>query len=177
MLMHGVRQLDLGQAAGHFAGAAVRFYARAQAGLHAASRVIEANAKAKMGDYQPSVGGYAGWVELADSTKAQRVGAGYTENDPLVRSGELRKSINHEVWGLEAAIGSEDPVMAYQELGTRDGHIPPRPVLGPAAFESRDAVQRILGNVAMSGVLDVDLGRRDGRAIGRPGDDVDIQSW
>jgi hypothetical protein len=67
--------------------------------------------------------------DLAESTQIERLSEGYTANDPLVRSGELRNSVLPEVVGLFgaefAAAGSENPIAAYQEFGTMT--IPARP--------------------------------------------------
>ncbi len=50
---------------------------------------------------------------------------------PWLRTGALRDSIEATTNGLEAAIGSNDPAAAPQELGTP--RIPPRPSLAPVA--------------------------------------------
>jgi len=44
----------------------------------------------------------------------------------------------------EAEIGSRLAVAVFQEVGTST--VPPRPFLGLAAFENRDAVLQILGH-------------------------------
>jgi hypothetical protein len=67
--------------------------------------------------------------DLAESTQIERLGLGYTANDPLVRSGELRDSVMPEVVGVFgsefAAAGSEDPRSGWLEFGTAT--IPARP--------------------------------------------------
>jgi phage gpG-like protein len=120
-------------------------------GLKAVAKAIEATAKAEIGHYQPAVGPFQAWPELADSTKADRVRQGFSENDPLLRTGEMRDSISHEVSGLEAVIGSDSDVMVWQELGTKT--IPPRPVLGPAALLNEEKIKEILGKAAARGLL------------------------
>lgn len=120
-------------------------------GLKECAVAIEATAKSEFGHYQPEVQPFAGWVELADSTKAERQAQGFTPNDPLLRSGELQKSVNHEVSGLEAVIGSTSDVMVYQELGT--DKIPPRAVLGPAAIRNKKLIMKTLGHAAAEGLL------------------------
>lgn len=120
-------------------------------GLKKAAVAIERTAKAEIGTYQGEVGPFPGWVELADNTKADRVAKGFTENDPLKRSGGLEKSISHEISGLEAVIGSDSDVMVYQELGTPN--IPPRAVLGPAAIRNKDLILKTLGQAAAEGLL------------------------
>jgi phage gpG-like protein len=120
-------------------------------GLKEVAHGIEKAAKEEIGHYQPAVGPFPAWAELADSTKADRMRQGFSENDPLLRTGELRDSISSEVVGLEAVVGSDSDVMVWQELGTKT--IPPRPVLGPAAISNEDRIKEILGRVAARGLL------------------------
>lgn len=117
-------------------------------GLERASQLIEKTAKDQFGQLQPEVGPYAAWAELADSTKEEKERLGYAKNadfNPLVREGDLRESITHEVAALEAVIGSDSDVAVYQELGTST--IPPRAFLGPAAIQTEKRVALILGAV------------------------------
>jgi phage gpG-like protein len=102
-----------------------------KAGLTAAAEYLTIKAKEKFGHYQ------AGWKELADATKADRVSKGWTPNDPLLRDGSLlRKSVKFSVYAQErqAFIGSNEVIMCYQEFGAhgtgkgRKGTLPPRPV-------------------------------------------------
>ena len=58
--------------------------------------------------------------------------------EPLLRTGGLRDSISTHVEGAEATVGSVSPIALYQEQGTE--HIPPRPFLGPAAFEGKKPI-------------------------------------
>jgi hypothetical protein len=132
--------------------------------LEKAAKVVEEAAKEKFGHYQPAVGGFGAWPELADTTQEERVKLGFSANDPLERTGGLRDSVTHEVGSLEAVIGVRDEtigsgteadptrnagdVMIDMELGTRT--VPPRPVLGPAAAESEAVVMRILERAAAS---------------------------
>jgi len=120
-------------------------------GLEAVAVKIEKTAKKQIGEYQYAVGPFPEWEELADSTKADRVRKGYTENDPLLRSGQLRDSISHETKGLEAAIGSDSDIAVYQELGTVE--IAPRPFLGPAVEHNHEAIKKIVGGAVVTGLL------------------------
>lgn len=120
-------------------------------GLAAAAELIQNTARAKLGHYQPSVQHFDAWKELADFTKQDRVAKGFTENDPLLRTGELRDSIENEVHGFEAVIGSASDVAVYQELGT--DKIPPRPFLGPALVQSEHALRAIWHDVLLRGFL------------------------
>lgn len=120
-------------------------------GLKKCAVAIEKTAKKEIGTYQDEIGHFPGWVELADSTKKDRVQKGFSENDPLERTHELENSISHEIVGREAAIGSDSDVMVYQELGTPT--IPPRPVLGPAALRNKDLIIKTLGHAMAQGLL------------------------
>jgi hypothetical protein len=112
-------------------------------GLEQAARLLQSRAKAKFGEYQPEAGPFIAWAELAESTKAERVRLGFPENEPLLRRGDLRESIECHVELSEAQVGSNDDVMVWQELGT--AHIPPRSVLGLTAVESAEKVAKIVG--------------------------------
>ena len=104
--------------------------------LEAVGSKIEHDAKEIIGHYQRSdTGPFPEWAELATSTKADRVSQGFTPNDPLLRTGELRNSIRHEVRGHSVAVGSDLDIAIYQEMGTAT--IPPRPFLRIAAFRSK----------------------------------------
>ncbi len=120
-------------------------------GLEKVASGIEKAAKGKIGTYQEASGPFPAWQELADSTKADRLNKGYDPDEPLLRDGTLRDSIQHEVEGLEAIIGSKSDIAAYQEFGT--ARIPPRPFIGPAAFENKNKIERILGEAAVAGIV------------------------
>lgn len=120
-------------------------------GLERALVLVERTAKGEFGHYQPAVGGFPEWPELADATKDDRVSQGFSENDPLLRTGAQRDSISHEAHGLEGAVGSTDDKMVFSEFGTV--HEPARPVLGPAAFMNKDAIQRLIGAAAVTGLI------------------------
>lgn len=120
-------------------------------GLKHAAQLVEHTAKEEIGHYQPAVGPFDAWPELADETKAQRERMGFSPNDPLLRTGELRDSISHQVHGLEAAVGSTSDIALYQELGTSRG-IPPRPFLGPALIRNEHQIMKILGHAVVRGI-------------------------
>jgi phage gpG-like protein len=120
--------------------------------LEAAAQVVEKEAKAVIGDYQPDAGPFAAWAPLADSTFAEKEKLGYAPPDnPLLREGYLRDSIGHVVEGHEAAVGSNDDVAVYQELGTKS--IPPRSFLGAAAVHKEAEVVELLGEGVVSGLV------------------------
>ncbi|TXD58862.1 hypothetical protein FUT88_13370 [Ralstonia sp. TCR112] len=123
----------------------------AHRGLKEVANAITKTAKDEIGHYQESVGPFPKWAELDKSTKKDRVQQGYSENDPLLRSGELRDSIENEVSRLEAVIGSKSEIAVYQELGTDE--IPPRPFLGPAVIHNHRLIKRIFGEALVRGLL------------------------
>ncbi|QTD88738.1 hypothetical protein [Burkholderia anthina] len=129
---------------------------RMHAGLDRVAAHIERTAKSEIGEYQPAVGPFDAWPELADATKEDRVRQGFAENDPLLRTGEMRDSISRRVRGLEAEVGSTSDKLVYQELGTANAAypIPPRPVLGPAAVLAEPMIRRVLIGALVSGLLD-----------------------
>jgi len=93
--------------------------------MEKACTIIEDSAKGAIGTYE------FGWQQLAQSTQEQRVALGFSPNDPLLRTGELRDSIGHTVEsGNVGYIGTNNKIAPYQEFGT--DKIPPRPFLGGA---------------------------------------------
>jgi phage gpG-like protein len=150
--------LTLADLAHHLTQETVGGLANTHHGLEAAAQLLEDEARSEFGVYQKGAGPFGDWPELADATKQDRVRRGFTENDPELRSGELRDSLKHETENWEATIGSEDPVFAYQELGT--ANMPPRPILGIALYNRWEDVQRLIGNAAVSGFLGGDYARK-----------------
>lgn len=86
-------------------------------------------AKDLIGHQQPS------WQPLAESTIRQKGRLGFRAPDfePLLRTGEMRDSIKGISNGLTGTIGSDDPTLLWQELGTAT--IPPRPVTPLAVID------------------------------------------
>ena len=121
--------------------------------LDQAARLLKKNAKAKVGTYQDEAFPFPAWAELADSTKEDRLRHGFTENDPGLRSGKMRDSIEHTVDDRNhlAAVGSDDDKLVYFELGTEKQ--PPRSVLGSAAIESTEDILRIIGKNAVTALI------------------------
>lgn len=111
-------------------------------GLEKGAERIERAAKESIGTYQDAVGEFPAWAELAQATKDERVRLGYSENDPLLRRGDTRDSIESQIDGLDAVVGSESDILYWQEVGNEK--LPPRPVLGPAALINEEHVVRDL---------------------------------
>lgn len=87
---------------------------------------------------------------LAQSTQDERTALGYTPDEPLLRDGKLlRDSVEQAHSRTMAAIGSDEPIMAYHEYGyinARTGtSVPPRPVFQITLLESAEQIQAMLG--------------------------------
>ena len=145
-----MKQYSLTSFVAHLAEMQVTTILALRAGLHVVASHIEKDAKEKIGHYQDATGPFGAWEPLAESTEDEKARLGYPTDAPLLRSGDLRDSIQHEVAGLEAVVGSKSEIAAYQEFGT--DRIPPRPFIGPAAFENKDKIQRILGEATVIGL-------------------------
>ena len=116
--------------------------------MERAAKVVEKEAKQSLGTYQDESGPFVAWADLADSTKADRVAKGYPEDEPELRDGTLRDSIEHTLTrsrleDVEAQIGSNSDIMVFQELGTEN--MPPRSILGGAAARKEADVVKIIG--------------------------------
>ena len=137
---------SLAHLAAHFAEIALKQHEMEHHALEKVGVIVEKRAKEKIGEYQVQTGPFEAWKELADYTKADRVNKGFSENDPLLRTGDLRDSIGHQVHGSEVDIGSASDIAVYQELGTIK--IPPRSFLGGALIENMEEVMNIVGESA-----------------------------
>ena len=133
-----------------------------------AAKIIQKDAKKKIGEYQGYAGPFAAWPELADATKDDRLSRGFTENDPLLRTGELRESITYTARGNEAVVGSDSDIALYQELGTET--IPARSFLGGAAYESKLPVGEMAARTIIAWVSG--LGWKRPAKVSLPGPNV-----
>ena len=70
---------------------------------------------------------------------------------PLLVTGELYASIEHEVEGNEAVIGTKLEIGEYQEFGTKN--IPPRPFMGPAAFNNQAKIKKIMSHSLVTAIV------------------------
>ena len=134
--------MDLEQFGREMSFASTRIATELELGFHAIVKEIEETAKEEIGVYQPAYGPFDAWAPLAASTKADRVRSGYTEDDPLLRSGVLRDSIESEVVGLAAIVGTKKQIGLWQEVGT--ARIPPRPFIGPAYVRKIDPLMEMI---------------------------------
>lgn len=128
----------------------LRVMIMAEAGLGHAAKIVQSDAKNRIGEYQEGTGPFPAWKPLAESTERQKELLGYGRDEPLLREGDLRESIVTEHNAMEAVVGSKMPIAKYQEFGT--DAIPPRPFIGPAAFQNQGKIARTIGEFAMAGI-------------------------
>lgn len=113
-----------------------------------AAAIVLDDAQARIGVYQDSAGPFPAWAPLAESTTQDRISKGFSPFEPLLRTGGLRDSYATSQDGHEAVIGSDSDIAVYQEVGTPT--IPPRPVLGPAAFEAKPRIGAITAAIMVA---------------------------
>ena len=103
--------------------------------------------------------------DLAPATQTERVRLGYEPNEPLFRDGSLlRDNVERHAFPGIAAVGSAEPVAAYQEFGTDRG-IPPRPAFLIGLMKSEPEVvalqnEAIAAMAGFRGPLTVSEGMR-----------------
>jgi len=129
------------------AAATGTFLSAEYAALDHAGGMVEREAERVLGTYD------YGWPQLAPSTQARRAQAGFSPNEPLLVTHELRDSIHHQVNGtvtrMEVDIGSDNPKAIWHELGT--SHHPPRPFLMPALVHEEQAIVHAIGPIVLRG--------------------------
>jgi HK97 gp10 family phage protein len=117
--------------------------------MEKACMIVETEAKRVIGTYD------YGWPSLAESTMQDRIAHGFAANEPLLRTGEMRDSIEHQVESdalvTRGVVGSNNEIVKYQELGTE--HIPPRSFLGEAAMHKEEEVHELFGAGMLSHIL------------------------
>jgi len=141
--------MDLDAFARSIAFASSAIAADLEVKFHGIVKEIEETAKEEIGVYQSAVGPFDAWSPLTESTIAGRISKGYSADEPLLRSGELRDSIESEVVGLAAIVGTKSDIGLWQEVGT--DRIPPRPFIGPAYVRKIDPLMEAIGAAIASG--------------------------
>jgi phage gpG-like protein len=106
--------------------------------VEAGANEIKETAQGEIGFYQSGIAPYPDWAELTPEYESAKVAAGFEPDAPLLRTGEMKKSMRASAEGHEAVVGSNDKVLEYHEFGT--DKMPPRPVLGPAAHFSKPRI-------------------------------------
>jgi hypothetical protein len=91
--------------------------------------MVRDEAKAALGTYKYR------WPHLSESTQEERVKEGFPEDEPGLRTGAMRESIEAKIFADEerAYVGSNNDKLVWFELGTKSQ--PPRSVLMAAAMK------------------------------------------
>lgn len=137
--------------AAHLAASVVEMDHETNKAVKHAAELLEKEAKAVIGEYQAQAGPFAAWADLAESTKEDRTSKGYPADEPLLRDGALRASIEHTAKGHEAVVGSNSDIAVYQEMGT--SRIPARSFLGGTAFRKSHEIAHIMGHGAVKALV------------------------
>jgi len=121
------------------------------------------------------------WAPLAQSTIADKQAHGFPTPKPLLRTGELRDSIEYTVAGNEGAVGSNLDRAVWLEMGT--SRMPPRSFLRSSAISSEDKIARMATAVTVAAFEGhgrhardareiLDLAHRAGHALKELGEDI-----
>lgn len=135
----------------HLAGFNTRLIVESRRSMEKIAKAVEAEAKHEIGTYQDAAGPFSGWPELADATKEDRAKHGFSENQPGLRTGEMRDSIHHEFDHEAAVVGSDEDKLVWFELGTVKQ--PPRSVLGVAVVHKEPEIVHELGNHVVTALV------------------------
>jgi hypothetical protein len=125
--------------------------------IEKACKIVQAKAKSAIGKNHEL------WAPLAASTIADKQKHGFPTPKPLLRTGELRDSIQYQVHGLEGAVGSDLDIAVYQELGT--SRIPPRSFLVSSAISSEDKIRRMAAATTIAALSGFGHNARDVREM------------
>jgi phage gpG-like protein len=129
----------LGQFAEMLLHVTVILPAEEAAAMEKAAKILEDEAKGLIGIARPE------WPPLAQATLDRKGGV----NTPLLETGEMQASIEHNSDRHEAYIGSNNPKLKWHEFGTVNvpwGTVnPPRPVLALASVRKEKEVVDTIG--------------------------------
>lgn len=119
--------------------------------LGAVGKLLTRDMREQIGHYQPGVGNYSAWADLAESTEDEKARLGAPPDAPLLRFGDLAKSFRFSVEGEEVYAGSTDPIMEYHEFGT--SKMPPRSVVGPAVMKNIETIKKLMGYAVVDAIV------------------------
>jgi hypothetical protein len=154
------------QAAQAIGGTAMRLHAKLSAFCAQFGKELEEHAKAKLGaeggqwrGLFPSVAGapaFENWPALAPATIEDKLSKGFPVPSPLLRTGALRDSIGHnvetpQIGRVVVTLYATAEYAPFQELGTET--VPPRPFIGPTAFEDVARAQRRIQSLAIASFM------------------------
>ncbi len=127
--------------------------AAARMALKEGAELVKTAAQESMGSYQPAKGDVPAWAPLSPATQEDRVAKGFTPDDPLLRTGELRDSIEVRPVDDDALlVGVFDPAMqtiaAAMEYGYHNVRaqraVPPRSFIRGTAIEKAPEVGALI---------------------------------
>jgi len=119
-------------------------------------QMFKADAQSRIGSYQEAEGPFPAWAQLANATQDERERKGFTRNDPLLRRGLVRDSIEVAATAESVKVGVPDKIVdgddgkpidigvVAEALEKGTDHIPPRSYLGQALFHMRERATAII---------------------------------
>jgi HK97 gp10 family phage protein len=125
--------------------------------VEAACKIVQKKAKAAIGKEHEM------WAPLAESTIADKQKHGFATPKPLLRTGELRDSIEYTVNGNEGCVGTDNKAAPFLEFGT--SRMPPRSFLRSAAISSEDKIHRLAAAVTIAALSGHGRNARDAREM------------
>ena len=158
----------LGGFAAHLTGAVAAMERAEHHAMDRSARTVKRTAKAAIGTYQGGVGRYAPWEQLHAATlhggRSPRTGyrfkgkvelgfASEGNDNPLLRTGALRESIQHSTGHREAVVGSNSVYAAPLELGDPGNNTPPRSFLGASAMRHGHDTAEMVGRSVVAALL------------------------
>jgi HK97 gp10 family phage protein len=135
--------MNLLQFAGAMAAASVEIDHAMREPIAKGCEKLEKSAKNAMGD----PGNGFGWPPLKPETIARKANG----DTPLVETGELRDSIEHNSDSKEGYVGTNNEKAVWHEFGT--SKIPARPFLGGAVAAVGDEVKELFGVAAQKAIM------------------------
>lgn len=121
--------------------------------LKEGAELVKTAAQEAIGSYQSAKGDVPAWAPLSEATQEDRVAKGFTADDPLLRTGELKDSIEARPVDENAVlVGVFDPAMeriaASMEFGYYNVRaqtmVAPRSFIRGTAFEKAPEVGALI---------------------------------
>lgn len=125
----------------------------ARTALKVGAELVKTAAQESIGSYQPAKGDVPAWAPLSSATQEDRVAKGFTADDPLLRTGDLRDSIEiRPVGDDDVLVGVFDPEMQTIAAAMEYGYynvraqkaVPPRSFIRGTAFEKAPEVGALI---------------------------------
>jgi hypothetical protein len=148
-----LRLNSLGALADALERAAITALDAARSGLLEGAELVKTAAQECIGQYQPAKGDVPEWAPLSPATQDDRVAQGFSADDPLLRTGALRDSIEVKPVEPDAVlVGVFDPevevIAKAMEFGYHNVRanriVPPRSFIRGTAFEKSPEVVSLI---------------------------------